>query len=450
MDGLEAVAHVGQRPRHDDAHRVVEVARRASRPRCGWLGRRPGRRSRSAPPAVSGRSAMVGRLGGRRVEGSGSAAEAGRGRGGDGRGRRARPAGGCRRARSRSSCGDGRASFARLSRMTQARWPSSVAAARSVSRAERRHGRGEVDVGERAVGPRERLLDVGSASPMSWPRSGRRVLGDVRLAAAAPVDVGHRRDRRADEAALPARRREDELLELGPAIGLRERCRVPYGWARASTVTQSRGLARRAAEQLPACVPARRERPLEDAEREPARLDDAARRKSRPRGSRSGDRPLASRRRLEPAQERRRGAASGRRGSAPTPARRRAGPPGTSGRRARRSAVVHGSRRTRPGRGCARPTPRPSASASCRRSATNAVGALGDRAGRLGRLRRVRPSGSCRRPLATSPGVGAVGHDAELVARLELVLARVRRRDVQGLGRREDGAVRIGRACPRP
>ena len=44
--------------------------------------------------------------------------------------------------------------------------------------------------------------------------------GDLRVAAASPVDVGHRRDRRADEAALPARRGVDEQLELGPAIGL--------------------------------------------------------------------------------------------------------------------------------------------------------------------------------------------------------------------------------------
>ena len=46
MDRLQAVADVGQGARHDHAHRVIEVARPASRPRCGWLGCRPGRRSR--------------------------------------------------------------------------------------------------------------------------------------------------------------------------------------------------------------------------------------------------------------------------------------------------------------------------------------------------------------------------------------------------------------------
>ena len=50
MDGLEAVADVRQRARHDHAHRVVEVARPASRPRCGWSGCCRGRRSRGSAP----------------------------------------------------------------------------------------------------------------------------------------------------------------------------------------------------------------------------------------------------------------------------------------------------------------------------------------------------------------------------------------------------------------
>ena len=48
------------------------------------------------------------------------------------------------------------------------------------------------------------------------------MLGDDRLAAAPAVDERDRRDRAADEAALPARRRVDELLELRPAVRLVE------------------------------------------------------------------------------------------------------------------------------------------------------------------------------------------------------------------------------------
>ena len=96
MDGLEAVADVGQGARDDHAHRVVEVARPASRPRCGWLGCRPGRRSRSAlqrgrrrRSASSGGSGWRGRVG--------QLAEAGGGLGGASRWPGRRRAGGCPR-----------------------------------------------------------------------------------------------------------------------------------------------------------------------------------------------------------------------------------------------------------------------------------------------------------------------------------------------------------------
>ena len=122
--------------------------------------------------------------------------------------------------RPRSSSAVVGSSLASVSRMTQARWPSSVAGGALGLVAEGRFGRRAIDDGQRPVGPREGLLDVrlGVAHELAEERQG--VDGDLRVAAAAPVDVGHRRDRRADEPALPARRAVDELLELGPAIGL--------------------------------------------------------------------------------------------------------------------------------------------------------------------------------------------------------------------------------------
>ena len=157
--------------------------------------------------------------------------------------------------------------------------------------------------------------------------------GDARVAAAPAVDVGHRRDRRADEAALPARRAVDELLELGPAVGL-------GGDALAVRVGERvdgdpvAGLAGGAAEELPGPLGLVGERPLEQAEGEPAGLElglaeeavgeeQERRRRGRPWsrcGSRAG-RPRA--------------AASGRRGRRRSRARPAAGRRGTPGRRGR-------------------------------------------------------------------------------------------------------------------
>ena len=96
--------------------------------------------------------------------------------------------------------------------------------------------------------------------------------GDVRVAAASPVDVGHRRDGRADEPALPARRAVDELLELRPAIGLGG---DPLGVRVGQRVDGDpvARLARRATQELPGPLGLRGEGALEQAEGEPAGLE---------------------------------------------------------------------------------------------------------------------------------------------------------------------------------
>ena len=225
MDRLQAVADVRQRARHDHAHRVVEVARPASRPRCGsarmsprssvtWSGLLTIVRQvvvmRAAARASAGRAARrrTGRRSRRRAEVGGRAGAAADAR---------RGARGSRVARRRD-----RAS-SRASRMTQARWPSSGRAAMARPRSSRnavdgRRGRR----GHRAEGPGEGLLDVRLGVADQLADQAEAVRRDARLAAAAAVDERHRRDRGADEAALPARRRVDELLELRPAVRLGE------------------------------------------------------------------------------------------------------------------------------------------------------------------------------------------------------------------------------------
>src|SRR5689334_20350674 len=88
--------------------------------------------------------------------------------------------------------------------------------------AEERGGGRRVDRGEGPEGPREGLLDVGVrvADELRQEREAA-AHGGGPLLREAP-DVGEGRDRRADEPALPARGRVDELLELSPAVGLRE------------------------------------------------------------------------------------------------------------------------------------------------------------------------------------------------------------------------------------
>ena len=172
MDRLEAVADVGQGARHDHAHRVVEVARRASRPRCGWRGCRPGRRSRSASPAVGQVERWLG--GGWRGSGRPHAGERGGGRGGARGGRGARPAADAGEAGAELGRAAAGSSLARVSRMTQARWPSSVAR-RGLGLARRNAATAAaVDDASASGSAQERAFwTSGSASPISSARSGR-------------------------------------------------------------------------------------------------------------------------------------------------------------------------------------------------------------------------------------------------------------------------------------
>src|SRR5947207_10433877 len=80
----------------------------------------------------------------------------------------------------------------------------------------------DVDEDQAAKGRWQRLLDIWLAVADQAGDEGQAVLGDDRVAATPPIDERDRGDRRSDEAALPARRREHQLLELRPAIGLEE------------------------------------------------------------------------------------------------------------------------------------------------------------------------------------------------------------------------------------
>ena len=332
VDRLEAVAHVGQGARHDDAHRVVEVADPhlvldADRSEIAQVVGHV-----LVSPVGSGTAGCVGM-----VIGAGARdGRRGRGAGRTGRRSRRRPrwpvrpdACGSPRGWSRNSSAVAGSSLASVSRMTQARWPSSVAAARSVSsrRAASVAGR-STTVSERYAHERA-FWTSGSASPISGREQRQGVAGDLGIAAALAVDVGHRRDGRADEPALPARRAVDELLELGPAVGLR-------GDALAVRMGQRidgdpvAGLAGGAAQQLPGPLGLGGEGPLEEAEGEPARLelalveeaigDEQERRGGRALRARCGSRA-----------GRRRAAASERRGSAPIPGATRCWPARYSG-----------------------------------------------------------------------------------------------------------------------
>src|SRR4029077_17014257 len=68
--------------------------------------------------------------------------------------------------------------------------------------------------------PGERLLDVRFVVPDQLVEQLEAMAHDIRLTAAPPVDVGNGGHGGADQAAFPARWREDEAVELRPAVGL--------------------------------------------------------------------------------------------------------------------------------------------------------------------------------------------------------------------------------------
>ena len=226
MDRLQAVAHVRQRARHDHAHRVIEV--RDPHLVLDADGSDVAQVVGHGSALLRSGQASARRWSGGRRRGVSRASGAGAGQRPPARatwiGARRR-AGGCRRARlfgARAATGAGRAST-RLSRMTQARWPSSVAAAVAASCGAQPSVAARSTWRQRAVGPRERLLDVRLGVADQLGEEGEAVRGDARVAA-------RRRGRRAGSSRSSSRRAGapsatgeiDELLELGPAIRLGE------------------------------------------------------------------------------------------------------------------------------------------------------------------------------------------------------------------------------------
>ena len=345
MDRLEAVAHVRQGAGDDDAHRVVEVrdahlvldadgADVAQVVGHGVL----------LLPQVSGGSGWL--------MGSGSVAEAGGGRGG----RRGRRSAGCAGGSRRAGRGARRrrpgASLVRLSRMTHARWPSRVRRRRGRPR---RRSAAVVAAGstlrQRAVRPREGLLDVGLRVADQLAQERRARSDDVRPAAGAPVAVGHRGDRRRRRAGAPSATARRRAARAPPSGTARRGSRA----VRVGEVVDGdpvAGLAGAPPEELPGALRVGGEGPLEQPEGEPARLE--MRLAEQPIGDEQQRRgPLAAGRVPEPAARRRPAAASGRRGPGRSRARRTAARPGTRGRRGAR-ARGEGRSRTRPGRRRAR------------------------------------------------------------------------------------------------
>ena len=274
MDGLEAVAHVRQRAGDDDAHRVVEVRDAHlvldadGSDVAHVVGHVVGllRSSRSGDQVRS----MMGRAaGGTSTPSAGSRPRRTAARDVVG-------APGVRRMPVELApqlVGERRGSLANVSRMTHARWPSSVA--RRVAASARRNA---------AVAARSTSASVRSAHESAFWTSGSGVADEVAQQRQAvrrrpPARGRARRGPRAgsvaivepDEAALPARRRVDELLELRPAVGLGEDPaagdvgeavdRGPLGRA----TRPPRGPAARRA-------PARRRPPLQQVDADPAQL----------------------------------------------------------------------------------------------------------------------------------------------------------------------------------
>ena len=113
----------------------------------------------------------------------------------------------------------------------------------------------------------------GSASPIRSARIGRAWAATSGSRPRAAVDVGDGRDRGADEAALPARRRVDQLLELRPAIGFGQDAAARDVGQRVhrDPVARAGGLDPQA---LPGALGLAHDRPLEEVVGEPVHLQD--------------------------------------------------------------------------------------------------------------------------------------------------------------------------------
>ena len=270
VDRLEAVADVRQRARDDDAHRVVEVrdahlvldADGSDVAQVVGHGRLLLIRSAAVRDGCAGRAD-------RRSDRPGSAAAEVDGA----PGRRRMPA-----RRSRSSVGVGRVELGEA----VADDPCAVAVVgRDGAIGLGAQGRGRALRDRRWASERyahdSAFWTSGSASPMSWPRSGRawsttsgpRPVRRLPWVIVAIVD--------ADEAALPARRREDELLELRPAVRLGD----DAGAVRVGEVVDGDPVGR-----LPGAAPEQLPGPLGVAR--PASARGARRRTSAPRGGPRG------------------------------------------------------------------------------------------------------------------------------------------------------------------
>ncbi len=129
-----------------------------------------------------------------------------------------------------------------------------------------------IDRRKRAIRPGQGLLDVGLGVAHELVEQRQRVGHDLRSPLGTPLAVGHRGDRGADQAALPARRGVDELFQLGPSIGFG----LDPGSVWPGEVVHGDPVGRlpgRPAQELPGPFRIRDQGAFEDREGEPARLE---------------------------------------------------------------------------------------------------------------------------------------------------------------------------------
>ena len=328
MDGLEAVADVGQRARDDDAHRVVEVAHPhlvldADRPDVAevvghgaglrsvgvwiWAGSLPWRSVGVAAGAARRCTSLTGATpwDGRRGPAAHRSARTSRPRprstgrrAAAGRRRRASDLGGVGGIELGEGVADDPGARAVGGRRRDARLVATEPG-----------DRGPVHEREGAERPRERLLHVGLRVADEQPDDVEAARRDRRCTAPGPVDERDAGDGRADEPALPARRRVDELLELRPAVRLGEDAPGARRGERVDGDPLARGR-RHPPDELPRALGIGRDDPVGDVDGEPPHLRDVAPR--RPVGER--EEPCRGGRAGSPAgspPRRRRGAARG-------------------------------------------------------------------------------------------------------------------------------------------